>query len=166
MIVRAAPIFRGTLLGIVTAAALTAGAARADVYVMLVINGYSETFKECEFGLGFNAVAQVVGHPVVDVDQGVQLRLARLTQAGREVVGANEVDRRANQVDGPEQGADQPQAEREGENEEGLDGKQPGFVFPEQRHRCRREDDVDEDQVQSELRAQAHKLIPYFSMRR
>ena len=42
-------------MAIAAAAALAAGMARADVYVLLVIDGYSETFKECEFGLGFDA---------------------------------------------------------------------------------------------------------------
>ena len=45
--------FRGAW--VLAALLASAGVARADVEVVLVIKGYSEQFKECEIGLGFDA---------------------------------------------------------------------------------------------------------------
>ena len=61
---------------------------------------------------------------------------------------------------------DQAGAGEEGEQEEQLQGQQPGLLVDQQVPGDPGEDEVDAEQVEDQLEAQAQGSIPYFSKRR
>ena len=114
---------------------------------------------------------QTIDHLVVDPDQGIHLRLPHLAELGGKVALADQLRPGADQVQGDEEGPHQQHAEDDREDEQPFDRQQPGRVLAQDEERDRRENRVDQDQIDDDLGPQAHAgtqcdSSPYFSKRR
>ena len=117
------------------------------------------------------SIPQDLGHPVVHVDELVEIRLARAVQARSEVAFPPGTTPRGSRSP-PARGGRGRESHpcREGRGERRLHGEEPGPVVPEQVRREGHEREVNEGQVDDEPPAQrrdgSQTAIPYFSNRR
>jgi hypothetical protein len=110
--------------------------------------------------------AKRVDHPVVDVDQAVQIWLAHLAHARHEVAVLEQPGTLAHELDRLQEAPDQRQAAKERDEDDGFDSDQPPAVSDDHEGRHQPHEGVHRDEIEDEPGAQAHTGISYFSSRR
>ena len=118
------------------------------------------------FGEPHALLAQMIDHPVVDADQLVDLRLTDRQEPRRELLVADQPQPLASHPELPKHLTRQAHPDGERQHEHRLDGQQPDRVVEEEIGAQRREDQMEDNEVDDGPRAQAHTLISYFSKRR
>ena len=111
-------------------------------------------------------LAQVVDHPVVDADHGVDVRVADFEEPRGELALAQHLRALAYGYQRARQPGDDGDADGERHDEDDLDADKPEDVLLQQPPGQGGEHGVDDDQVDDEAAPQVHGLIPYFSKRR
>jgi hypothetical protein len=110
--------------------------------------------------------AERVDHPVVDLDQAIEVWLADLAYTRHEVAVLEQLGALADELDRLQEAPDQCEAAEERDHDHGLDDEQPPAAACDHEGRDEAHQDVDGNQVEDEPGAEAHTGISYFSIRR
>jgi hypothetical protein len=111
-------------------------------------------------------IAERVDHAVVDAHEPIDAGLAHLPVARHQVAVLEQLCAVADEVERGEEAVDQEQAGGERRDENGFRGEQPPGVGANQPDRGPRQQAVDDNEVEDELRPEGHPGISYFSNRR
>ena len=111
-------------------------------------------------------VTQMIDHPVVDVDQPIDIRLTDREESRRELLVADQSQALGRQPEVAIHLARQTEAGNQRRREDRFDREQPEAVVAEQVDGEAGEDQVEDDQVGDGAPAETHTAISYFTNRR